>query len=215
MTKAPALLTLSMIICNTAMATITWQSDLTVVGYTLKDLDNTLLTNGSNGTVGFLGQLIRDVDGDGIDPVSELSVTGVSGDDVVVDVAWIGSGGVGSGSPGIMRPQTGEAHVDGAFYYVRMWNAPTQATYTLGNGNENTPRPFMNVISGLNSLGKPLRYGESARFQAAGSDITLNTFDFQAVTNKLFPGAVPEAGTAGLAGLGMLVLRRFLRRKTT
>ena len=201
----------SFVLSTVSYAEIKWRSDTTVPGYTLKDIDNTLLTNG-NSTTGFMVQLIRDVAGNGIDPVSAASVNGVSADDVVVDVAWIGSGGLGTGSAGVLRNQTGEAHVDGARYYVRARNAPAPASFLLDEGNELTPRPSLN--SGLNSLGKPLRYGNSSIFVATGAVNLSLQMDFQAVTNQLFPGAVPEAGTAGLAGLGMLMLRRFLRRKT-
>lgn len=197
-----------------ASATINWRSDTTTVGYLLRDIDTTPLTNGSSGTAGFFVQLLRD-GGNGLaDPTNSTigGITGATGDDVVVDVAWIGSGGIGTGTAGVLRNQQNEAHLDGGRYFARIWNAPTAVTYTLTDGNEGTAIPLFDIATGANPVtSKPLRYGDSALFAATGNSTVINQMDFQAVASNVYH--VPEPTTAtllamGVAGVGMALKRR-------
>jgi len=210
-----------------ARSEIQWRSDPTGGDpsgpFLISDIDGTPFQNGSNGTIGYFIQLIFL----GVPQPSNVVLSptktnnlvgapnGVAGTDTVVDVAWIGSGGIGSGTAGILRNQTGEAHVPGGVYYVRVWNAPRATTYTLNDGNESTTIPLFDPITGINpTTGKLLRYGDSQTFTATGNEITVLQFDFRAVSDT--PYLVPEPGTFGLMGLGTLgmwLMRRRLRQQ--
>ncbi len=205
-----------------ATASISWSSTGTIVGPSSNVASPTNFTtpltgNAANTSLGFFVQLIYAGPsglpdpaaintGDGVVAGANLSIAppGVY-DDVVVSTRWIGAlhftlpnGRFTAGSP-----WTGPQEVAGSKFFVRAWSAPA-----------------FDYNSGLVPQLPLVYYGNSALFTSPGPDINGDTipdiqaFDAGAFTVNRLAVAIPEAGTAGLAGLGLLLLRRFLRRKT-
>ena len=221
----------------TASAGIRWQTTTVTSGFpaaALTDhLTNPLPTDPGAGSVSGTGaydglgcfvQLIWAGPNGQIDPVGNGFVAGVSNgtegtDDRIIDTAFIGlgrPGEVGSATNplGHIVNQTGpEVSVangggsTGQSYYIRAFNAPVES------GRNFSDSFFTPIVGGGLAPGiLTTRYGNSALFTTSDANEGVNEVFTAApfATNILL---VPEAGTAGLAGLGMLVLRRFLRRK--
>lgn len=182
------------------------------------------LGTGAYDGLGYFVQLIWAGPNGLIDPIGPGFIAGISNgtegtDDRIIDTAFIGLGRTGeAGSAtnplGHIVNQTGpEVSVangggsTGQNYYIRAFNAPV----TPGRNFNDS---FFNPIAGGGLGSGPLttRYGNSALFTTVDANDGVNEV-FTAAPFSTSIVLVPEAGTAGLAGLGMLVLRRFLRRK--
>lgn len=216
--KAIIALSASVLASVSVQADISWFTRYVTAGdadYITDSNGTTRLPAGANATVGYFVQLI-DAGINGVPDTATLTGNGAGGDDVVVDVAFLGqssftpeagrlnSQSVTEPNPLAVPPERGQR------YFVRAWNG-ISSSFTANNP--------ASLIPGLSP---GLRYGNGfVSGSPAGTlfvptslnDIT-NTETFRVGAFSTTLTAVPEAGTAGLAGLGMLVLRRFLRRKT-
>lgn len=223
----------------TASATIRWQTTTATASpfpaAALTDQNNVALpadpgappvANGLYNGIGYFVQLLWAGPNGVIDPINTGTfVPGVSigtegTDDVVIDTSFIGftlAGAAGSsGNPNghIVNQSAPEVTVadgggaTGQAYYIRAFNAPVNSG-RLFNDSALTPV----VGGGLAPGPATTHYGNSALFTTSdNNDLNPETLTAAAFSTNI--ALVPEAGTAGLAGLGLLVLRRFLRRKT-
>ena len=225
----------------TAEATIRWQTTTrtspTYPAAVITDqLGNPLAADPGGGSVvgdvdydalGYFVQLIWAGPNGVIDPINTGTyVPGVSigtegTDDVVIDTSYIGrnrTGEAGSSTNPLghivnqLSPEVSAGNGGGSIdqnYYIRAFNAPVEF-HRLFDDNAFSPVVGGGLAPGASST----RYGNSGLFTTSDSnDAAAEVFTATAFSTNLTLPAVPEAGTAGLAGLGLLVLRRFLRRK--
>jgi hypothetical protein len=141
--------------------------------------------------------------------------------DIRVSVAFYGEGVTGLGLPNgnftasDVITEDGTLEFDGGKYYIRAWEAPSPA-YNGGNYLlAQIPVPLLESSRyyGMSALLTNPGNGGADSSPAIPNNVLVPGVAFT-TSSQFTLSAVPEAGTAGLAGLGMLVLRRFLRRKT-
>jgi PEP-CTERM motif len=152
---------------------------------------------------------------------SAVGSNGAGGDDVVIDVAWLGIGLSSTPPAGVLaqQPEGGTSPVNlgpNNVIFARAWNAPwsgavsgTTAALQLqvSDGTESTP-----IVTTSTSL----RYGNSNTLQLSGtySSIDTVTFDINAFSTNIPLTVVPEPTTAGLLGMGILgVIAAMKKRK--
>lgn len=134
-----------------------------------------------------------------IDPASGLvGSNGAGGDDVVIDVAWLGIGLSSTPPQGALaqQPEIGTSPVDlqpGYVIFARAWNSPwsgaqvgttSQTQLSTSDGTESTA---------IVSSSPTLRYGNSQTITLAGdysSSSTVN-FDINAFSTTLTPSTSP------------------------
>jgi len=180
-----------------AVATIFWGTSTSFFA-----LDNdgvTHITGNASSSVAGLVQLVY-LGSDGVYNGFQASGTGVKGDDSVLQSVWMGFGTPMSAfTSGQFASSVTDSLAAGSKFMILFFDAPSPVFGTSPNSTAPT--------TGF--------YGQSAVFTSTGDPASggTDTFNFTSNLTAGNPVAVPEPTTIALmlAGLGMLVARRFVR----
>ena len=164
----------------------------------------TWLNNDASQTVGAFVQLIRDVDGDGLDAAIGTG-TGIDAgsDDVVFWASWFGENG---GSDGMFNPAppyevvTAGLAEDGYIFYARVWSDPA-ATWSGTASTVPSGATYFDGIQFIYDNDVPGTYNMTG---PAGSPYNAN------ITVGTSP--IPEPTVLGLGLIGLVLLRSFRRK---
>lgn len=161
---------------------------------------STFLVSNDSSTIGCFAQLIRDVDGDGVDAAIGTG-TGIpiGSDDVVYWASWFGENA--NDAPGAfvtspLEDVTAGVAQDGYIFYARIWSDPV----STWSGTAST------VPSGATYWDGPsFTYGDAApgtydMTGALSANVTVDT------------SPIPEPTVLGLGLIGMVLLRSFRRK---
>ena len=160
----------------------------------------TFLTSSDTSTVGAFAQLIRDVDGDGIDAAIGTG-TGIpiGSDDVVYWASWFGENlndmpGAFVTSP--LETVTATATENNYIFYARIWSDPVSTwsgtASTVPSGATYWDAPSYTYIDGA-----PSTYDMTG---ALSANVTVST------------SPIPEPTVLGLGLIGLVLLRSFRRK---
>jgi hypothetical protein len=192
-----------------ASASINWGTGAAV----LTDSDGTtpLPANRDDFTGCFIQLMWAGPDGQ-IDLASGvIDSNGAGGDDVVIDVAWLGIGLSSSPPQGRLATQSeeGTSPVDlqpGHVIYARAWNRPwtgallgTAAQQQLSSSDGTESTPIVSAVSGL-------RYGNSQTLTLPGNydSSSSQTFDINAFSTNLIPDFQPVLTLATSGGQNVI-----------
>jgi hypothetical protein len=189
-----------------ASAAINWK---TGTGVVLTGSDGTTpLAASRDDAVGCFIQLLWAGPNGVIDPAAGGNgANGAGGDDVVIDVAWLGIGLSATPPQGVLavQPEAGTSPVNlqpGQVIFARAWNSPwsgAQAGTTsaqqlaVGDGSES---------SAIISANSGLRYGDSQTLTLPGdySSESSATFDIHAFSTTKVPSGPPNLTLATSSG---------------
>ena len=180
-----------------ASNTINW-SNVGTSNFPIYEHDGTTALASGTDAVGYLVQLIYDSGNDGPSPVDLSNDYGVGDGDQYAAYAWIGKG--------VPPPQYNGLFVslgfdniqpNGSSYFIRAWEG---ASKQIGTG-------FIPDA--------PDYYGNSQIFTVQGNTDPSSNDEFFMTSSFSTVIAVPEPTTIALAfaGLGLLVVRRFRKKK--
>ena len=196
MKKTAVILIFSMISFECILAnTIEW-STTAVIG----DHDSVALANnpGGDGTHPLVQLIYAGADGN-VDIANQIGF-GVTGDDQVMDYAWIGKGLPPLNNAGMFTTTfDNNTEPNGSLYYIRAWESPSSLA---GTGNV----PMIDTYYGNSTLFTVMGNGEPP-----GVDTFKNTTTFDTTI------AIPEPAAAALLGIfgsSMLVGRRLFSKKS-
>ncbi|MGD9873254.1 MAG: hypothetical protein AB7T27_03185 [Kiritimatiellia bacterium] len=158
----------------------------------------TWLNNDASQTVGAFVQLIRDVDGDGIDAAIGTG-TGIVGgsDDVIFWASWFGENDPTDGQFVGPESVTAGAPEDGYIFYARVWSDPV----AVWSGTSST------VPAGAT-------YWDGSQF-VFDNDVPTLTYNMSSAESAnviVGTSPIPEPTVLGLGLIGLVLLRSFRRK---
>jgi len=210
---------LATLAATSSFAAINWQT--TTGGVTIKNIDGvTPLVAGRDDAVGYFVQLIFAGANGIIDPVNTtVGSNGVSGDDVVIDVSWIGNGLSSTPPAGVLGQQTEGGTVPVTLapnnrLFVRAWNAPWSGAVVGTTAALQLQTSDGTESAAIVTASPTLAYGNSALQALSPTYSAIDTvvFNIESFSTDTLVN-VPEPTTAALLSMGFAGVTMALKRR--